>query len=110
MNDEEFYSRIRKPLFDTGIELMSSKVLADLVKLIMVSDVDGKSFRNTREMITMASMKLTERMIHDMKSSYTDVDNYLDTGKLPDYMQDVPQNFKDAMERAARKMRERRGQ
>lgn len=109
MNDEEFYSKIRKSLFDAGIDLMSSKVLTDLVKLLMMSDIGGKSFVDTRSLMAYASMKLTERLIYDMKTSNQDVDDFLRTGNLPDYMQDVPPQFKQAMEEAARKLRESRG-
>lgn len=109
MDEEEFYSKINRSLFDAGIELMSNKVLADIVRLLVMCDIGGRSFHNTRPLVTYASMKLTEQMVADMKDSFGDVDKFLATGRLPDYMQDIPPNIRHLMEEAARKLRDSRG-
>ena len=107
MNNEEFYSKINPRIFNMGIKMVSGDTLANLVRILVTSRMGNfrsiNSPAETRELMTYAAKILVEQMILDMKESYKDIDDFMATGQLPEYLKDMPEPIKELFRRAAKK-------
>lgn len=106
MDDTEFYSKVNKNQFDAGVKALTSDVLANLLKLMMLTGNGMKQFTNTRGMMTYAMKKLVDSMLEEVMSAFKDADNFIETGNIPDYMKSADQEM---LRRIRDMIRDRKG-